>query len=167
LRRYGAGDPAADVRIQARVGIFCCVALLTGIASGCSSVAATACAVDTGPAEAQRLWQSRHPSDYRFVWQQTCFCPQEAVQPMRITVRNGVITSATDLAGAEVSDAVRADLMTIDALYRHILDDKWARGEVRFACAGAGIPEQVYIDPNARVADDEFRVTISEFEPIP
>jgi Family of unknown function (DUF6174) len=156
-----------DVRVQARAGTAFCAALLTGVAFGCASITTTRCTAATSPSAAQTLWQSQHLSDYEFVWQQTCFCPPEAVQPIRVTVRGGVITSAADLAGKPVSDDLRADLMTIDALYRHILDDTHTRAEVRFACAGAGIPEQVYIDRKANVADDEFRVTISEFVPLP
>jgi hypothetical protein len=113
--------------------------------------------------DAHRIWQNHHPHDYQFVWQRTCFCLPDAVQPIRVTVHNDVIVAATDAAGAAVPDSVRSGLLTIDGLYQRVLDGERAGAKVRFDSTGAGVPGQIYIDPNPRVADDEFRVTITQF----
>jgi hypothetical protein len=147
------------VSIKAPGILGCCFVLLIGNAQGCTGLPVEALKAD----DAQRIWQDHHPRDYQFVWQRTCFCPAEAVQPIRVTVRNDVIVAATDAAGGPVPDSVRSGLLTIDGLYQRVLDSERAGAKVRFDYAGAGVPGQIYIDPNPRVADDEFRVTITQF----
>jgi hypothetical protein len=140
-----------------------CFGLLISYTAGCTGVATEECRTDEPAADALQIWQHQNVRDYQFVWQRTCFCLPEAVQPIRITVRDGVIATATDLSGAPVDDSVRQGLLTIDALYKRVLDGERTGAKVRFECAGAGVPRQIYVDPNARVADDEFRVTITQF----
>jgi hypothetical protein len=137
--------------------------LLICCAEGCAGVPAEECKPNERAADAERIWRHQHLHDYQFVWQRTCFCLPEAVQPIRVTVRDGVIASATDLSGTPVADSIRQSLLTIDALYERVLGGERSGAKVRFDCAGAGVPLQVYIDPRARVADDEFRVTITQF----
>ena len=140
---------------------------MTGSALGCGGLPQAECATDESPSAAQSRWQSHHPIEYQFIWQQQCFCLPEAVQPIRVTVRGGAITAAADLTGSPVSDDIRKGLITIDALYERIRSGERAGATVRFDCAGAGIPKHVFIDPDASVADDEFDVTISEFAVLP
>jgi hypothetical protein len=137
--------------------------------AGCASSAADAPAADAvdAVATAHHAWLAGRPADYRFVWQQTCFCLPEAVQPIRITVHGDAITSATGADGNPVSADVRSGLKTIDALYAYVLAKQHAGAEVRFSSTAHGVPDQVYVDPNPRVADDEFRVKISAFEALP
>jgi len=151
------------VRAKAPAAFGWCFVLLVSYAAGCAGIAPEECTANESAADALRIWQDHHPRDYQFVWQRTCFCPPEAVQPIRVTVRNDAIVSATDLAGAPVSDAVARGLSTIDGLYQRVLDGQNAGAKVRFDCAGAGIPREIYIDPNARRADDEFSVMITQF----
>jgi hypothetical protein len=134
--------------------------------AGCASSAVDAPGADT-VATAQRAWLAGRPANYRFVWQQTCFCLPEAVQPIRITVHGDAITSATDANGNAVSADVKSGLKTIDALYAYALAKQRAGAEVRVVGDARGIPEQVFVDPNPRVADDELRVTVSAFEALP
>ena len=137
--------------------------LLTVLAAGCQTHAAS-CDSDPAIAAAQSAWQARHLDDYRFTWQQTCFCLPDAVQPIVVTVRHGAIVSATDRSGAAVSDEVRSNLMTITALYRYVDDAQCKAAEVRATASKDGVPEKVHVDPSRSVADDEFDVTISEFD---
>jgi hypothetical protein len=134
--------------------------------AGCASSAADAPAADA-VATAQRAWLAGRPADYRFVWQQTCFCLPEAVQPIRITVHGDAITSATDKDGHAVSADVQRGLKTIDALYAYAQAKQQAGAEVRVVCDPRGIPTEVFVDPNPRVADDERRITVSAFEALP
>ncbi len=136
--------------------------LLATFAAGCQTHAAS-CTHDPSTAAAQHAWQSRHLEDYRFVWQQKCFCLPEATQPIVVTVRHGAIISATYHSGVTVPDEIRANLMTIDALYRHVESTQCGAATVRVTASKTGVPEALYIDPNAMVADDEFNVTISAF----
>lgn len=140
--------------------------LIAALAAGCQTHAAS-CHSDPTIAAAQAAWQARHLEDYRFVWQQTCFCLPEAVQPIVVTVRHGAIVSATSLGGVDVSDEVRNDLMTIDELYRYVDDTQCKAAQVRLAAAKDGVPETIHVDPSVLVADDEFDVRLSEFSAMP
>lgn len=136
--------------------------LLAALAGGCQSQAAT-CNGDPAIARAHGEWKARHLSDYRFTWQQQCFCLVDAVQPMVVTVRHGEIVSATDLKGVVVADDLRANLLTIDALYERIDQMQCKADEIRFTTSGGGVPLKVFIDPSRQAADEEFEVNVSEF----
>lgn len=139
--------------------------LLTTLVAGCQSHAASRDhdADDASITAAKNVWQARDLNDYRFVWQQTCFCLPDAVQPIVVTVHNGAIVAATGRDGAAVSDDVRQNLLTLDALYRFVDETQRSADTVRVAASADGIPTKVFIDPRRSVADDEFDVTISEF----
>ncbi len=139
--------------------------LLCAFAAGCQTDAT--CTPDQSIVTAQRAWRAHHHEKYRFVWQQTCFCSPDATQPIIVTVRHDTIVSATDRGGVAVPDNVRANLKTIDALYRHVDSAQCKSATVRITASDTGVPENVYIDPNAGVADDEFSVAISELVALP
>jgi Family of unknown function (DUF6174) len=141
--------------------------LTLALAGGGCAVSAASDPAGADVAAAQRVWLAERPADYRFVWQQRCFCPPEAVQPLRITVHGDVITAATDLSGTSVSDEVKSGLESIDALYAYVLARQRAGAEVRFTADAHGVPTQLFVDPDPHVADDELRVTISAFEALP
>ena len=140
--------------------------LIAALSTGCQTHAAT-CRSDPTIAAARTAWQARHVDDYRFVWQQTCFCLPDAVQPIVVTVHHGEIVSATDRSGVAVSADVRKSVMTIDALYRYVDDAQCKAGEVRLTASKDGVPETIHVDPSPSVADDEFDVRVSEFATIP
>ena len=135
-------------------------------AGGCAGTAANEPAA-AEPARAQQLWLGGRPDDYRFVWQQRCFCLPEATQPIRVTVTGETITAATDLHGAAVSEDVQSGLKSIDALYAYALAQQRNGAEVRVTSDDRGVPAEVFVDPDPRVADDELRVTVSAFEALP
>jgi len=140
---------------------FALAVLTSALACGCQTDAA--CKTDPEFETARAAWKAVHPSDYRFVWQQSCFCLPEAVQPIVVTVRHGEIVSATNRDGVPVSQEVRENVQTIDALYQRIADAQCHAEEVRFKANERGVPDSIYIDPRHLVADDEYGVTISEF----
>ena len=140
--------------------------LIAALSTGCQTHAA-ACRSDPTIAAARTAWQARHLDDYRFVWQQTCFCLPDAVQPIVVTVRHDAIVSATDRSGVAVSEDVRKSLMTIDALYRYVKDAQCKTGEVRLSASKDGVPDTIHVDPSPSIADDEFDVRVSEFGAIP
>ena len=81
-----------------------------------------------------------------------------------MTVRNGEIVSAADLGGVAVSDDVRHNLKTLDALLSFAIDAQCTSEQVRITGSDAGVPTRIYVDPKRSVADDEFDVSISAFE---
>ncbi len=129
---------------------------------GCRTDAAP-CAANPALEAGRTAWQTRHLQDYRFVWQQSCFCLPDAVQPIVVTVRHNEIVSATDRSGKPVSDDVRAGITTIDALYARAADATCHADEVRISASPDGVPQSVFIDPSRAMADEEFSVAITEF----
>jgi hypothetical protein len=139
--------------------------LLAALAAGCQTHAAS-CDNDPSIAAAEAAWKARHLADYRFVWQQQCFCLVEAVQPIAVTVRHGEIVSATDTRGVAVPNDIRKNLLTIDALYRQVDAMRCKADEVRFTASKDGVPQKVFIDPSRQAADEEFEVNVSAFAPL-
>jgi len=145
---------------------FARIAVLVALSAGCQTHAAS-CPDDPSAAAAYAAWTARHLTDYRFVWQRTCFCLPDAVQPIVVTVHHGEIVSATDRAGTPVSADIRNDLLTIDALYRRAAAARCTADEVRVTASQDGVPANFFIDPRRGVADDEYSVAISEFSAAP
>jgi Family of unknown function (DUF6174) len=143
-----------------------CWLTLALAAAGCAGSAASEPAT-ADVAAAQRLWLATRPVDYRFVWQQTCFCLPEAMQPIRVTVHEQTITAATDSNGTAVSENVRRGLKSIDALYAYVRKRQLQGADVRVSSDARGVPTQIFVDPNPRVADDELSVTISGYAALP
>jgi hypothetical protein len=139
--------------------------VLASVAVGCQTHA-DSCESTRGITDSQRTWQARHLEDYRFVWQQRCYCLPEAVQPIDVTVRHGEIVSAVGADGSAVSDEVRKNIMTIDALYAYVGEAQCTAEQVRVTGLHDGVPDRVYVDRSRSVADDEFDVAISGFEPL-
>ncbi len=140
--------------------------LLTTLLGGCQTHAEARngeCDTEASIARSHAAWRAEHVRDYRFVWQQQCFCLADARQPIRVTVRNGEIVAATDVDGAPVSDDVRRGLKTIDELYDAAMKSPCDAAQVRVEATDAGVPAHIYVDPQSSVADDEFDVTVSEF----
>jgi hypothetical protein len=70
-------------------------------------------------ASRHRSWTRLGIDDYSFTYQQSCFCPPDAIQAVRITVVNGAITSVRTAA----NDAPVSNLdwfQTIDGLFERL-----------------------------------------------
>ena len=88
------------------------------------ALVATGCSSPFGADEVRELadardrWGQRTFADYTFETRHDCFCPPRAIGPVRITVRQGDITSVTLLDSGE---AVPADSWyTIEDLFERI-----------------------------------------------
>ena len=140
-------------------------ALMVVLSAGCQTRAA--CPDDPAIAAARDTWAARRLADYRFVWQESCFCAPEAVQPIVVTVHGGAIVAATTRDGGAISTDVRNNLLTIDALYRRAAAAHCTAAVVKVVAGIDGVPSSVFIDPSLQAADDEFRVTITELSTAP
>ncbi len=106
----------------------------------------------------RELWRSQGASDYRYVYQATCFCIQEAVIPVEIQVTDGSIVSVTAVETGEPADpAFFSGDLTIDGLFATLsaaLDQDPARFDVTYD-PELGYPRSAFIDFDERVADEE------------
>ena len=106
----------------------------------------------------QEKWTALDAENYDYEVQRTCFCTAEYIREMRVSVRNGAVSSAvyTD-DGVEVSTEVLESLRTIDQWFAYIkkgLDKPFAKLEVEYH-SEQGYPILIEADIRERVADDE------------
>ena len=112
------------------------------------------------------LWEASRAGDYSFVLTPICFCPQDLLDPVRISVLGGVVAS---VAYAESGKAPDHDgygrYVTIDDLFDTIqeaIDRKAAQVAVTYD-PEIGYPTDTKLDYDARMADEEYRFTASDY----
>lgn len=88
----------------------------------------TACGDSTGlDAERAALaseyaaWQKLGITSYDFTYQQLCFCAPEATQPVRLQVRNGVLTAAFDSVGVSIPSSRWYTFKTVDQIFQLLI----------------------------------------------
>ena len=129
-----------------------------------ASIAALACAVGAAlasvPADAaprRFTW-----SDYAYTLTIGCYCPREA--PVRVTVHDGVVTTAVfaaDDAHHHTGDvAPKRYRRTIAGLLRLARSDKVDRAVVRWPATRVA-PSSIYLDFDLHMADEEVSYGLS------
>ena len=125
---------------------------------------------DVSPAstieEARALWQSQGVKGYEVTIEQTCFCPPDLLQPMRVTVREGKVI---DIEGLEQPlnhpDILDERRLTIEGLLDLI---EQARGSADKLVveydAQYGFPASLEVDYSPFIADDEFSYRLTDFQ---
>ncbi len=108
---------------------------------------------------ARARWESFNPENYSFQFNWQCFCIQEFVARVTVTVRNGAVTEVIRVEdGQPVSEQFSDDFVTVDALFDRIqeaIDQGAASIRAQFDPA-SGLPEEVFIDRNFMIADEEI-----------
>ncbi|OJT01398.1 hypothetical protein BEE62_04255 [Marinobacter nauticus] len=125
---------------------------------------------DVSPAgsieEAKALWQSRGVKGYEVTIEQTCFCPPDLLQPMRVTVREGRVI---DIEGLEQPlnhpDILDERRLTIEGLLDLV---EQARGSADKLLVEYdphyGFPVSLEVDYSPFIADDEFSYRLTDFQ---
>ncbi len=119
----------------------------------------------------QAKWENAHIASYRFSLFVGCFCAFMDRMPLTVEVRNGEVVSMTYADGR----AVEADdseieffrrFATVEGLFAEIqADQNGAADEVKAAYDSKyGYPTQVSVDRIKAAVDDEFNLTVSNFE---
>lgn len=116
--------------------------------------------------EALALWQSKAVAGYEVTIEQTCFCPPDLLQPMRVTVRQGKVIDIEGLEQPlnhpEVLDERR---LTIEGLLSLIAEsgERASKLVVQYD-QQYGFPVRLEIDGSPFIADDEFSYRLSDFQ---
>ena len=85
---------------------------------GCSAAQSPAADPVSTLATQQQRWQAADVEDYRFHFQQQCFCVREQVQPVIVEVRNGQIARVlSQETGQEVARGENLRWYTISDLF--------------------------------------------------
>jgi hypothetical protein len=102
---------------------------------------------------------------YSVTWQQSCFCSADDTRAMRITVTNGVITSAVFADTLQpVGATTRNNLKTIDgvfAMIQHAIDEDFDEVSVAYD-SQMGYPRTVQLNPSLGAADAGMSLTLSD-----
>ena len=112
------------------------------------------------------IWEASRAADYSYVLTPICFCPQDLLDPVRISVLGGVVAS---VVYTESGDAPDHDgygrYVTIDDLFDTIqeaIDRRAAQITVTYD-PEVGYPTDTRLDYDARMADEEYRFTASGY----
>jgi hypothetical protein len=119
----------------------------------------------TQAAANRTTWEDAAITNYEYVYQRSCFCGADFLRPLRIQVRNGVVSS---VVFSDTSEAVTGTTLgpfpTLDGLF----DDLQAR-IIEADNVNAefhpqyGFPTSYVVDPEATVADEEYSITVTGF----
>ena len=112
------------------------------------------------------LWEANRGKDYSFVLEPICLCPQNLLDPVRINVTDGTITSVTyDGSGEAPEHDGYGRYITIDDLFETIqegIDRNAAAVDVSYDPV-FGFPTDAAIDYDTRMADEEDRFFVSGY----
>ncbi len=129
------------------------------------------CTDATGPeqdalAAARARWAQTDASNYVFELQRSCFCAPDFVRPVRIEIRDGLVSSAVYVDTEEPIPTPLTSVPTIDDLFDEIQDaiDGGAFSVIADYDAGIGYPISVSIDHIELAIDDEMAFTVSSFQ---
>ena len=157
----GASAVLGDVRFR-RLVAGALIAL-----SGCSDSA-------TGPrnalefARARARWRASAPASYDFGFRQSCFCLQETLRPVVISVRDGQVAAAHYADdGTAVPAWLFSTFPSIDGMFERIGNAlAQPRSTVAARYDGSwGFPVEVSLDYDLNTVDDEVSYWLSDFHP--
>ena len=112
------------------------------------------------------LWEASRAGEYSYVLTPICFCPQDVLDPVRISVLGGLVASvAYTESGKEPEHDGYGRYVTIDDLFDTIqeaIDRRAARVAVSYD-PEVGYPTDANLDYDARMADEEYRFTAAGY----
>ena len=114
----------------------------------------------------QDRWEHSGITDYDYTGAWSCFCPQEYLADVAVTVRGGVVTSVA-FAGEEftVGPPSPERFVPVEELFT-LLQDAVRRNAARIEVAydeRYGYPAELFIDYDERMADEETRFIMRGF----
>lgn len=119
--------------------------------------------------QARAKWNASGINDYQYTLQRTCFCVQDAVRPVDITVNNGQITNASFAdSGEPLPDNLDYNRMSVNDVFQ-LIDDAIAGGahsvNVTYD-SQTGQPLSVGIDYIEMAVDDEVGFNLSPVQEV-
>ncbi len=142
------------------------------VISGLLALALSGCGT-TGPGDslAAQLalhgerWASTAPTAYVYAVRRGCFCPMEAIGPVRMEVVDGAVVSAVYVDGGAPVGSDFVDLFpTVSGLF-DVLADALDRDADRIEVSWdeeTGIPLELFIDYEENAADEELGFQVTE-----
>jgi len=114
---------------------------------------------------AKARWEANKLSDYQYIVQVTCFCPDEYTQPVQVRVQNGRFFNAEGSQKA-VSENYIQQFGTVEALFGY-LETAYQEGADEIVVdydPTYGVPLRFSIDQIKEAVDDEMSLSVTEFQ---
>lgn len=128
-------------------------------ASGCTREGQPVDAALEDVDSARAAWAEQGLRRYQFAFRKDCFCVREAVEPVTIEVRDGVVTAVRSRnTGAAMPKNDALQWPTIEQLFREIREARNAGQMVRVEYHRSGYP--VSIEIGSLAADAGVRYTV-------
>ena len=113
----------------------------------------------------ERRWSENAPPRYRFVMQRLCFCGQEVIEPVLITVENGAVVSRTYVGSGQPVGAQWTSLFpAMEGVFR-VLHEAIERNADQLNASydgRLGHPITVSIDYVRNAIDDELELRVRD-----
>jgi len=115
-------------------------------------------------AAAAGRWQAAALADYEFDLQRLCYCIDDAIRPVTVSVRGGAFAALVHTDDATTADtALFRDFLTMERVFDYLERAVSQRPAVFTASYDArlGYPARVALDGDRQVADDELWLEIA------
>lgn len=106
------------------------------------------------------LWQRKGPASYVYIVQTSCFCGD--IEPVRVVVTDGVVTSALGTESGTVQPAKTMTDLLKDVVREAGQDDATFTTEYD---PTLGYLKRLEVDQDSQTADDEFSTVVSCLAP--
>jgi hypothetical protein len=116
-------------------------------------------------AQQRSFWRGKGIASYTFNVSRPCFCPPEWSGPFEVTVVDGATTVVTYQGAPAPAANVEHVPKTIEAVFDLLIANAATTVDVTYDST-FGFPDAFSVDPIKNAIDDEFSVTITNFQPI-
>ena len=139
--------------------------ILASVTLACSDLSPQLSDLRREVAENHARWQREGPTTYVYAVEHSCFCPIEAIGPVRVRVEGGSVASRTYAASGDTVGATFAEIFpTVEGLFdvlERAIDRDAADVQVTWD-PETGAPLQLSIDYIADAVDEEEGYRIVE-----
>jgi len=115
-------------------------------------------------AEQRSFWRDQGFASYTFSVSRPCFCPPEWSGPFEVTVVDGATTVVTYQDVPAPAANIEQIPKTIEAVFDLLIANAATTVDVTFDPL-FGFPASFSVDPIVNAIDDEFGITITNFDP--
>ena len=154
----------------------CSASRILGLALACPAL--VSCAItgisgrsgdDLELARNRQRWASAAIRDYEFEFHRSCFCVPETTEPVRITVRNHLVSTVVRTRDGQLATTSGVRWPTVDSLFADV--DALSASEPERLVVDYdptyGYPRSIAVDVSLTVADDEYTLSAANLRRLP
>lgn len=143
------------IKLKSGLGFVSCLALLSGCNSDSNRILEEL-------NENRLKWEALNVTSYQFHYTRSCECLKPATQTRQVLVDGGKVASQVIIATGEALSLESYSVQSVEDLFDMIAVEEGRADQLQIEYdADMGYPTRVVIDPDLQVADDEFKVGLS------